>query len=416
MKCQFVENKVCVKVFSFLICFVGFSGAGKGVGGSEWLTILADGSKRTGTIVGFEVGKGLVFRFGQKEESIAISNILEISSAKENSCLTVDKYVEVIFENNDLLLGSIKELTTSGFRFQSFSFGLVNIKLSWVRSVRFLEDGDSVALHEKFKTVQGKRNEKNDVDCLVLRNGEVLYGIIEALGPEKVHIGSDLGKIDIDRKQIYGVILTRNVEGVLNDDKEVKGILETISDEVMKVTFSGIGNDNLVGLTQYGKVQVKIDEVRRIRFINGAMIYLSDIKPEGIEQTPFFEVVYPCKFDKSQGGNPMMMNGEIYRKGVGVHSGSKITYYLGQKYQKFYCDIGIDDEVGDRGNVAFVVLGDGKELYRSKNVTGADQIIRLAISIMAVNRLVLLVEFGDEFHIGDHANWGGARVVRKFQE
>ena len=321
-----------------------------------------------------------------------------------------------LFENNDLLLGSIKELTTSGFRFQSFSFGLVNIKLSWVRSVRFLEDGAYVALHEKFKTVQGKSNEKNDVDCLVLRNGEVLYGIIEALGPEKVHIGSDLGKIDIDRKQIYGVILTRNVVGVLNDDKEVKGILETISDEVVKVTFGGIENDILVGLTQYGKVQVKIDEVRRIRFINGAMIYLSDIKPEGIEQTPFFEVVYPCKFDKSQGGNPMMMNGEIYRKGVGVHSGSKITYYLGQKYQKFYCDIGIDDEVGDRGNVAFVVLGDGKELYRSKNVTGFDQIIRLVINIMAVRRLVLLVEFGDEFHIGDHANWGGARVVRKFQE
>ncbi len=405
---------MCGKVFSLVICFVEFSIAGEDAGGPEWLIILADGSNRTGKIVGFNEGKGLAFRSELVEEFIPVSNILEMSSAHEGSCLNVDNYVEVVFENNDLLLGSIKQNTTSGFRFQSFSFGLLDIKLSWVKSVRFFKKGNSVDLLDKFKTVREKSKENNNVDYLVLKNGEVLYGIIEELGPKRVYIGSELGKIDIDNKRIYGVILTRKVEGDLNDDKEVKGILETISDEVVKVAFSGFESSKLVGLTQCGKVQVKLEDVRRIRFINGAMIYLSDIKPERIEQTPFFDVVYPCKLDKSQGGNPMTMNGESYRKGIGVHSGSKITYYLGEKYDKFYCDIGIDDEVGDRGNVAFVVLGDGEELYRSKKVTGADQITRLVIKIMTVRRLVLLVEFGDEFHIGDHANWGSARVVRKF--
>jgi len=406
---------MCGAVFSLVICFVEVSIAGEGVGGPEWTTILADGSNRTGKIVGFNEGKGLTFRSGQKEEFIPVSNILEMFSAQEGSCLNVDSYVEVVFENNDLLLGSIRQNTITGLRFQSFSFGLFDIKLGLVKSVRFIEEGNSVELLDKFKTVREKSKERNDVDCLVLKNGEVLYGIIEELGPRRVYIGSELGKIDIDSKRIYGVILTSNVEVDSNEDKNVKGILETVSGEVMKVAFSGFESSKLVGLTQCGKVHVKLADMRRIRFINGAMIYLSDIKPESIEQIPFFDVVYPCKLDKSQGGNPMMMNGESYRKGIGVHSGSKITYYLGEKYDKFYCDIGIDDEVGDRGNVAFVVLGDGEELYRSKKVTGADQIIRLVIKIMTVRRLVLLVEFGDEFHIRDHANWGSARVVRKIQ-
>jgi alpha-glucosidase len=69
--------------------------------------------------------------------------------------------------------------------------------------------------------------------------------------------------------------------------------------------------------------------------------------------------------------------------------------------------------MGERGNVRFLVLGDGRALYESPIVKGSDPAPREVVaSVAGVKRLVLKVVQADQLDLGAAANWGSARVLR----
>src|SRR5262249_24420873 len=69
----------------------------------------------------------------------------------------------------------------------------------------------------------------------------------------------------------------------------------------------------------------------------------------------------PVERDTSNGeqapgdGRPITLNGVVYAKGLDVHAYSEVTFDLAGQYLWFLSDVGVDDEVGDRGSVVFEV-------------------------------------------------------------
>jgi hypothetical protein len=125
----------------------------------------------------------------------------------------------------------------------------------------------------------------------------------------------------------------------------------------------------------------------------------------------------PIELNRSVGeqgahdGGTISINGMSYAQGVGVHSDSKLVYNLNGQYTTFTTDLGIDDEVGNRGSVDFQIWADGRKIYDSGLVTGASTIRHATVNVSGVNQMWLVVTSGGDGYEFDHADWAGARLI-----
>lgn len=119
-----------------------------------------------------------------------------------------------------------------------------------------------------------------------------------------------------------------------------------------------------------------------------------------------------CNVGGNAPGNPITLNGVVYRKGLGAHMYSEVVVYLGGQFSSFASDIGIDDEVGANGAVIFKVVADGVELYDSGPMTGASATQSINVDVSGKQRLHLIVADANNSDWWDHADWANARLVR----
>lgn len=108
-------------------------------------------------------------------------------------------------------------------------------------------------------------------------------------------------------------------------------------------------------------------------------------------------------------GKTISIRGQKFNKGLGVHAFSTVEYGLNRQCQKFTATIGIDDEVGGLGRATFYVIGDGRVLYASPELTGKSAGLPIEVDVTGVKQLRLNVVSGDAIHY-DHADWADAKV------
>jgi hypothetical protein len=97
---------------------------------------------------------------------------------------------------------------------------------------------------------------------------------------------------------------------------------------------------------------------------------------------------------------------------LGVHSFTELTFDIGGAYETFAATIGIDDSVRPRGHVVFRVIGDEGILFDSGPVTGRNGPEDILVDVTGVLVLKLVVDYGEELDIADHADWCDARLLR----
>ncbi len=124
----------------------------------------------------------------------------------------------------------------------------------------------------------------------------------------------------------------------------------------------------------------------------------------------------PPEVDQSNGerargdGNQIRIGAVTFDRGVGAHAPSKIVIELGGRCSTFLADVGLDEEVADRGSVVFEVLGDGKQLATSGLVRGPQTAVPIAADVTGVSQMALVVKEGGDGNAFDHADWGDARL------
>jgi alpha-galactosidase len=124
----------------------------------------------------------------------------------------------------------------------------------------------------------------------------------------------------------------------------------------------------------------------------------------------------PVEIDASNGGeaeddgNLISIGGKLYTRGLGTHAPSSVSYHLGGRCASLSVDVGVDDEVGADGSVAFEVHADGKIVAQSGVLTGKDPARTLTADLKGVQQLELVTLSGDA-PLGDHADWAVPRIV-----
>ncbi len=151
--------------------------------------------------------------------------------------------------------------------------------------------------------------------------------------------------------------------------------------------------------------------VKVLDYSLGKVVFLSDLQPASVRETPFFDIVWHYTVDKNLRGDPLRLDGKQYKRGLSLHSRCRLTYSIAGKYKRFVADVGIDDSVGQLGHVLCQVIGDGKTLFQSE-IEGGRPPKKLDLEVKGVRTLVLFVDFGQRLDIGDRLNFADAKLVR----
>ncbi len=107
----------------------------------------------------------------------------------------------------------------------------------------------------------------------------------------------------------------------------------------------------------------------------------------------------------------LKIDGEVFEKGLYAHSNSAFIFPLGGRWKTFTGAIGLRDGAANQGSAIFRVVGDGKELYRSKTLRpGRKETLRLDIS--GVRQLELQTQGGEGHNHNSWAIWADPMVER----
>jgi alpha-galactosidase len=114
--------------------------------------------------------------------------------------------------------------------------------------------------------------------------------------------------------------------------------------------------------------------------------------------------------DKSVDGNSLTVAGTKYEHGLGTHAASLLYVNLNGGSTRFSASVGVDDEVtGEPIGIRFLVIGDGRELWKSGVMKKGQAAEKVDIDVTGVKTLVLIVENeGDNVNY-DHADWADAK-------
>lgn len=115
--------------------------------------------------------------------------------------------------------------------------------------------------------------------------------------------------------------------------------------------------------------------------------------------------------DPLKDGVFLRLKGEIYAKGLYAHAPSSYAFRLDGRWRTFRSTVGLRDGAQPEGSAVFRVIGDGRELARSKILRVGEK-AELAADIAGVEELRLEAEGGEGHNHNAWAIWADPEVRR----
>jgi hypothetical protein len=330
--------------------------------------------------------------------------------------------VELLLRTGDRIVGLLGDPQAEEIRLVSPSLGAVTIPFENVDQVRFLAH----------RAEWPKSVGKIDNDALFKVSGDRPSGTVKTIGRGEIVYRHERLKRDVTLATkdtlVVAFVATRNSTPA--PPSSLYAIVQLTDGSEIRATPKSYGTGGLTFVDLHGTERtVAAGKVAGLYFKNGRVIYLSDLQASKVDENPNYirgpeplpgDLSFPWQRDANAGdGGRLRIRGQEFRKGIGVHARSSLTFTIDGGFSRFQAVAGIDDHAirltgqDPVGNVSFVVLGDGKVLERRDGVTSRTAAISLNVDVRGVKELTLKVEFGeDRSGQGDFADWALARIIR----
>ncbi len=370
-------------------------------------------------------------RPGWMHANLPAEDIVEIGSNQAPPRSIPAAPLCVVLTNGDRIAGAATQADPDQLGLQSPSLGPLVLPFDQI---------DSIQAVAQQKYLPPVRPETAGADLLVRAGGDRITGLLARITPEQVVFTVDGKEVTVPARDLAGVYLTRVKDpppepGTLlatvtaRDGSVVTGALEEAGGEGVRIRtlYPAPGSDARRSLL------IRLPEFAFLYFRNGRCVYLSDLRPVKVEERALVEPVAPAPGDPlatfpfpwqrdrtvdPERPQPLTLRGRVHRKGLGVHAYSALTYDLGGAFKRFFATVGVDDETKGRGpdgrggNVVFEVWVDGRKLYNSGPVTARDDPREIDVPLEGAKQIKLVVDFGEDYDLLDHADWAGARLIR----
>lgn len=158
-------------------------------------------------------------------------------------------------------------------------------------------------------------------------------------------------------------------------------------------------------------VEVPMRNLLRLEVSSDKLVWMSELTP-AVQQTPAFDRTWPWHTDRTIAGPGFELAGQHYERGLGLVPFTRLTYDLEGRFDMFEATIGIDDRGGPEAHAIFRVLVDGKQVFESQPMTRGKKPEALRLELNKAKTLVLEVDFGKNYDLGDFCAFVNARVVQ----
>jgi hypothetical protein len=253
-----------------------------------------------------------------------------------------------------------------------------------------------------------------DHDLVIRKNGDRLSGEWLGFAGDAVSLKSSVGEVSVPKDELQAVVF--NSKLVSFPKTETLRALLSLTDG-SRITVRDWRLDSEAGLVfdaAFGaRLSVPLPQVVALQVLGGRAVYLSDMQPAAYQFTPYLSETWDLSRDRNVIGSPLRLRGAEYAKGLGMHSRSEVTYDLNGEYRRFHAIVGIDDDAGGKGSVAYAVAIDGRQVFVNPQVTGESAALAIEHDLANARRLTLSVDFGQSADVRDYANWCDAFLVRK---
>jgi hypothetical protein len=363
--------------------------------------------------------------------NLPLEDIVEIAAAGTPARPSAPAPLRVLLTNGDVLAGAATAAEADLLALASPSLGPLKIPFDQV---------DAVLAVAQQKYLPPARPETTGADLLVRAGGDRITGLLKSLDAERVVFEVDGKTVTVPARDLAGVYLTRVKEppvaptsllvtAAARDGSSFTGALEEASTQGLRLrtVWPEPGQETPRSL------RLPLAELVFLYVRNGRCVYLSDLAPSKVEERALVEPVaaapgdplaafpFPWQKDRSVDPaqpRPLTLRGRIFRKGLGVHSYCALAYDLGARYKRFFATAGVDDATAGRGpegrggSVVFEAWVDGRKVFNSGTVTVRDEPCEIDLPVEGAKELRLVVDYGENYDLLDHADWAGARLIR----
>lgn len=250
---------------------------------------------------------------------------------------------------------------------------------------------------------------------------------------EKIGFKFDGDLVPVPRKKVEGIIYYHPIGRELPD---ALAQVEAVSGAVYFVKSLDLAGDQLqLQTVAGGESTLPLTALATIDFSVGKVLPLTQVKPDSIEWTPFFDAgqtadlvgrLYRPRVGRGLDGKPLRLyvrplpgdapQVKPFSDGLAIHSRTELVYSLPEdKFSRFTAVAGISADMVDGGHVHLVVQADRKTLFEGP-IRGVDEAgnpveaVPLDLDVEGARRLKILVDFGENLDIKDHLNLCNPRL------
>ena len=349
---------------------------------------------------------------GDGLEGINIQEVLSISTGKEIST-PPEANTQITLVDGGKLHASETTFEGESIRFPATAAGIDSISMQTVRSVAFKNS----SLIQKALS-----RPSTDEDTVLVDRGESMAsvsGVLESWSAEKLQLNFKGKSRPIGREKVAAIVVADlgldRPEGSiatasLADGSKICGVLRSLDE-----------NSVTMELTGQRAVRFLRSQLARLAIESDSIAWLSTLDPVEVQQQPKFTVTRQWRRNQSVEGNPIRLlvspdNGEqpqleTFENGIGTSSFSRLVFENTREFTKFVAIAGIDAETSGRGDCEMRVEGDGITLW-ARRIKGSDVAVEIDVDISGISQVALVVEYGEQFDLADHADWARARFLR----
>lgn len=276
------------------------------------------------------------------------------------------------------------------------------------------------------------RGRSTDQDQLLLTNGDVLRGFISAIDADGIVIDTGSGPATVPFRLVVAVRLapavpvdpTAKAMGHPPQHPPEPYLLLTLRDGAkLTATNLDIGPIGTIGPMESSRWEMRLrigatvrgagllGPIESVEVIGGRWEWLCDPvtpgrhRPVSYEQTPMLGPGWEYLAGRNVLNGPILVAGERYERGIGVHSRSKLIFELSGKYREFVTSLGMDDDSGPLADVTVVVLVDGQRRFEKTHVCRGTLFGPIRVDVSHAGRIELIVEYGDNGDLQDRFDW-----------
>lgn len=321
-----------------------------------------------------------------------------------------ESLIEVRLTDGTLLRVSAYQSTSAEAIATHPQLGEVKLPLTAVQSVRFAAPDSRV--DPSWKQLLSRASRK---DQIAVRKNDVLDHLDGVIGPidaATIKFQLDGDDIPVKRERAFGLIYAKReaTQGKTTATVELAG-----GDRLVARTVTWDSDAWKVKLVAGTELSVAASAVTTVDYSLGKIAYLSNLEPRDVKYTPYYDVEWTFRRDRSPPRSgappPVSFGAKTYAKSVSIHSKTMLRYRIGGDYRRFQAIMGID-EYFVCGNVDVVIKGDGKVLFQGPARAGQPP-QTLDLDVAGIVELEITVDYGeDKVDIGDWLNLADAKLVK----